>query len=120
MLCYGPFELTSEFSPRITFSFFLYLVVVAVFQGVRAFGPAYKAGGAFFSQLSSPPSFAPGVTFLSPQTLVLVSMAATAYLSHFNAPDFKRGLTDSTPGRFKKLTALGFGATSVIRWEMVT
>mmetsp|Transcript_948 Transcript_948/g.1694 ORF Transcript_948/g.1694 Transcript_948/m.1694 type:complete len:485 (+) Transcript_948:46-1500(+) len=96
------------------------ILATTVFQGVRAFGPAYKAGGAFFSQLSSPPSFAPGVTFLSPQTLVLVSMAATAYLSHFNAPDFKRGLTDSTPGRFKKLTALGFGATSIISLLMMS
>ena len=76
---------------------------------MRAFQPVYKPNGAFYAGLAVKPTFEAGVDFFGPRTLVLVSMAATAYLSHFNAPDFKAGLTDSTPSRFKLLTLLGFG-----------
>jgi len=47
-------------------------------------------------------------------------MAATAYLSHFNAPDFYNQLESPTPQRFKKLTGMGFLATAVLSILMMS
>lgn len=56
----------------------------------------------------------------TPTALVLVSMAATAYLSHFNAPDFLHDLEDNTLPRFKKLVTRGFGITAIISAAMMS
>lgn len=93
------------------------VLLTAVFMIVRVLDGTYAAGGAFLATLNESlrPSFgAKGVNFLSPSTLVLTSMAATAYLCHFNAPDFYQNLKSNTMPRFKALTILGFGATGLL------
>ena len=44
------------------------------------------------------PKFGTANNFLSPSVLVLVSMGATAYLAHFNAPDFYNELKEVRNG----------------------
>jgi len=99
------------------------ILVTAIFMGVRAFGSAYSPGGALASTLA--PALTPafnkvGVNLLQPSSLILVSMAATAYLSHFNAPDFYNQLMEPTPKRFKVLTGMGFTATAILSVLMMS
>jgi len=99
------------------------IFATCVFMALRAFGDAYKVGGGMFGLLASAgrPVFnlAP-VDFFNLKALVLVSMAATAYLSHFNAPDFLHDLEDNTLPRFKKLVTRGFGITAIISAAMMS
>ena len=84
-----------------------------MFMFYRALG-SYAPGAVLTASLAPAlrPAFTAGPTSLmSPSALVLVSMAATAYLSHFNAPDFYNQLADNTTARFKKLSVIGFGLT---------
>ncbi|GMI42378.1 hypothetical protein TrCOL_g11585 [Triparma columacea] len=99
------------------------ILVTAVFMAVRAFGGAYGVGGAMAATLA--PAFTPsfgniGVNLVQPSSLILVSMAATAYLSHFNAPDFYNQLKSPSPRRFKILTGMGFFATAVLSILMMS
>ena len=59
------------------------------------------------------PSFGVSNKWLSPSILVLVSMGATAYLAHFNAPDFYNELEDNTMQRYKLLCIFGFLGTAI-------
>lgn len=99
------------------------ILVTAIFMGIRAFGSAYSPGGALASTLA--PALMPafnkvGVNLLQPSSLILVSMAATAYLSHFNAPDFYNQLMEPSPKRFKVLTGMGFTATAILSILMMS
>ncbi|GMH51447.1 hypothetical protein TrRE_jg2556, partial [Triparma retinervis] len=99
------------------------ILVTAIFMAARAFGGAYKAGGAMAATLAPAltPSFGKvGVNLLQPSSLILVSMAATAYLSHFNAPDFYNQLKSPSTKRFKALTAMGFTATAALSILMMS
>ena len=60
------------------------------------------------------------MNLVQPSSLILVSMAATAYLSHFNAPDFYNQLKSPSPRRFKILTGMGFFATAVLSILMMS
>jgi len=81
-------------------------------------GGPYSAGGAFLSTLA--PSMQPSFGFvgskslLSPSVLILISMAATAYLAHFSAHDFYDGLKDTSKARFAKLTGISFSITAIV------
>lgn len=99
------------------------ILVTCFFMAMRAVGDAYKIGGGMYGLLSAAgrPVFDGGVVkFFDLKALVLVSMAATAYLSHFNAPDFLNDLEDNTEERFKKLVTRGFGITAVISAAMMS
>ena len=83
---------------------------------------SYAPGAALTATLAPAlrPAFsAAPAKLLSPSALVLVSMAATAFLSHFNAPSFHKELRDNTDGRFKRLALLGFGGTFALSAAMM-
>jgi sodium-coupled neutral amino acid transporter 11 len=101
--------------------------LTAAFMGIRYFDGTYAVataavagggGGAFLKTLEPAlqPSFGtnPLVGVFAPTSLILGSMAATAFLVHFAAPDFYNNLRDNTPKRFATLTGLGFGVTIAI------
>lgn len=91
--------------------FTLFAMVVRLVQG------AYTPAGAFY-ELTAPalrPSFGvSGGSFWSPQSLVLVSCLATAYVAHYNAPKFYRDLQNRTLPRFYRMVALGFGSAAAM------
>ncbi|KAL1523707.1 hypothetical protein AB1Y20_018637 [Prymnesium parvum] len=76
-------------------------VYIVSFMGLRWLGGAYAAGGHFYAQLPPhlAPSFAaaaaPGLG-LSMGALVLLSMLATAFMAHYNAPAFMRDATGAS------------------------
>jgi len=90
----------------------------AGFMYQRMASGAYAEGGKYFDTIAENlrPSFdVVGTAKLkSPSVLVLVGMAATAYLVHFSALDFHNDLEDNHPGRFKTLVGMAFTATAVI------
>lgn len=92
-------------------------------MAIRATSGAYSPGGAFFSTIAPAlqPSFdAIGMKpLLSPASLVLGSMTATAYLVHFNAPDFYKSLKNNTIPRYAAFTGLGFFFTAAISIAMM-
>jgi amino acid permease len=93
------------------------VLLTAAFMGVRCFDGSYAAGGAFVQTLvpSLQPSFGhTPLRVLAPTSLLLGSMAATAYLVHFVAPDFYHNLQDNTESRFTILTATGFSIMAVL------
>lgn len=97
------------------------IVTTAAFMAYRALG-SYAPGAALTATLAPAlrPAFsAAPAKLLSPSALVLVSMAATAFLSHFNAPSFHKELRDNTDGRFKRLALLGFGGTFALSAAMM-
>jgi len=93
------------------------VVVSAVFMYLRMKSGSYAEGGKYFDTIASTlqPSFGKkGLSILSPTSSILCSMAATAYLAHFLAPDFYRGLKNANTKRFATLSAVGFSATGII------
>ena len=96
------------------------MVFTSLFMVFRAIpGGAYCAatGGSFLSTLAPAlqPSFGViGNNAYSASILILVSMAATAYLAHFSAQDFYDGLKEKTVKKFGVLTSLGFGIAALM------
>ena len=96
----------------------------ALFVFLRLFDGTYKAGGKYFAALaaSAQPAFAAPTAarpLLNPSIFVLVSMLASAFLAHYNAPKFYNELAPPTDGsskvaKFNKVVAGGFGAAAVI------
>lgn len=72
-------------------------VYIVLFMGARWAEGAYAVGGKFYSHVSPQllPSFggASGAGALSLGTLVLISMLATAFMAHYNAPAFMRDVS---------------------------
>ena len=70
-------------------------VYTALFMGLRALDGSYAAGGSFHSLIDAKlqPRFAaaPG-PLLNLNIFVLISMLATAFLAHYNAPKFFKEL----------------------------
>ncbi len=97
------------------------IITTCAYMVLRAATGAYLPTGKFFSAVAPAlqPAFSSATNVLQPATLVLVSMAATAYLAHFNAPDFYNQLEKKSLPRFKKLTGLGFFATAAISIVMM-
>lgn len=115
-----------------SFAFLAYTSLVGIagtlytagFMGKRLFDGSYAPGGRFFQALQETgggavlPAFG-GVT--SPAgSFVLVSMLATAFIAHYNAPRFYRDLEDATPKRFAKLGAASFGISALIFGSMMS
>lgn len=94
------------------------VLVTAAFMAVRMLGFANPATAKVLSAaVASPkllPKFGTANNFLSPSVLVLVSMGATAYLAHFNAPDFYNELKENSMKRFKLLSGMGFLGTALV------
>ena len=99
------------------------VLMTIAFMTIRIFLGSYTPNGALFSTLSPAlqPSFdVVGVKpLLSLASLVLGSMTATAYLVHFNAPDFYKSLKDNTMERFGLVTTFGFIMTAFISVAMM-
>jgi len=77
----------------------------ALFMWLRFFQGSYKVGGAFHEAIaeSARPAFAmPGAApLLNAKIFVLISMAATAFLAHYNAPKFYKELAEPADGSSK-------------------
>lgn len=96
----------------------------AVFMWVRLLDGSYAPGGKFFGLLaeSAKPAFAAHTAarpLLNGNLFVLLSMLATAFLAHFNAPKFYRELPTPTDGStkqsaFRKLCIGAFSLSAVI------
>lgn len=98
------------------------VIISAVFMGLRMKTGSYSEGGEFYETIASSlqPSFGQkGLNVLNPSTSILCSMAATAYLAHFLAPDFYRDLKNPSMKRFGILSGVGFAATALISIAMM-
>jgi len=98
------------------------IVTTAIFMVYRALG-SYAANTAL--TLSLTPALRPAFTaapftLLQPSALILIAMAATSFLCHFNAPDFYNQLASPSTKRFKKLSILGFGLTFLFSAVMMS
>lgn len=93
------------------------VLLTCVFMAIRAVDGTYGPSGVYSQTMakSLQPSFAKiGTKVMSPSILVLTSMAATAYLVHFLAPEFYNDLRDKNLKSFRLLSTIGFGVTSVV------
>lgn len=93
------------------------IIMTAVFMGTRLVDGTYSEGGRFIASLekSLRPSFGlKPLKVFAPTSLILGSMAATAYLVHFMAPDFYINLENHTMNRYGTLTMAGFGVTALL------
>lgn len=90
----------------------------------RFFDGSYAFGGMFYNASAAASSVASAGSLVSPQLLILVSILSTAYLVHFNAPQFYSELRPARTGlgasekaeklaRFKRVALAGFGAASL-------
>ena len=99
-------------------------IYTALFCFLRFFDGSYKPGGKFFAALSesAQPLFAAPTLakpLINPSIFVLVSMLASAFLAHYNAPKFYNELAAPTDGsskvaKFNKVVVGGFGAAALI------
>jgi solute carrier family 38 (sodium-coupled neutral amino acid transporter), member 11 len=102
------------------------IVVTCIFMGSRYFGSAYRLpNGALLSTLAPTllPSFQARTSQTNPMSaLILGSMSATAFLSHFAAPDFlnllKQGPT--TLRDYGRLTLQSFTGVALINIAILT
>jgi len=94
----------------------------ALFMSLRFFDKSYVAGGAFHSTMATAlqPKFAAATgSLLNAKAFVLVSMMATTFLAHYNAPKFYTELAPSEDGssklpRFNLAVAGGFGLAAIL------
>jgi len=98
------------------------ILMTAGFMGLRCVDGTYSASGYLLGTLdkSLQPLFGQqSLRIWAPTSLILVSMAATAYQIHFVAPDFYRDLKNNTKERFKFLSFAGFGVTVLLSTLMM-
>jgi amino acid permease len=82
----------------------------AIFMAIRYFDKSYSLGGRFFELVSLRPSFNQrGPYTLNHLTFVLLSMLSTAYIAHYNAPQFYNELYNNSMLRFNTLVGTSFG-----------
>lgn len=98
---------------------------VVIFVVKRFLDGSYAAGGQFFVATTLAKTAAKTATpsMFNPQMLVLVALLSTAFLVHFNAPQFYVELPPDTPKNdkeraeklkdFSKVSLIGFGIASV-------
>jgi len=90
----------------------------AVFMLLRYFDGSYRAGGKFIKDISSTfmPSFGVRKADSTPVhvVFVLISMMATAYVAHYNAPKFWAELKQPTLKRYNTVVASAFGLAAAI------
>lgn len=86
----------------------------AGFMAYRLHQGAYSPGGEFYDAAPEEPSFSSQGTDYSAMP-ALVSMLATAYVAHFNAPRYRQELAASSDARFMLLSAWSFaGALALL------
>ncbi|CAE8732335.1 unnamed protein product, partial [Polarella glacialis] len=71
---------------------------VVMFVTKRFFDGSYAAGGAFYQPLVAAAAVKSSMGLVNPQMLVLISILSTAFLVHFNAPQF---YSELRPARFQ-------------------
>ncbi|CAJ1388164.1 unnamed protein product [Effrenium voratum] len=96
---------------------------VVIFVVKRFLDGSYAAGGAFYTGAKAATGAASFHSMLNPQVLVLVALLSTAFLVHFNAPQFFSELppakvSSESEGRqklrdFSRMSLIGFGIASV-------
>lgn len=94
---------------------------VVVFVVKRFLDGSYAPGGAFAHQ-AAPAMAAASQSLVNPQMLVLVALLSTAFLVHFNAPQFFVEMPPAEPAsdaeakeklqKFGKVAIIGFGIAS--------
>jgi len=98
-------------------------IYTAIFMTIRYLDGSYCQGGRFFHDL--PPTLQPVFdtrpNSVSKLTLVLVSMLSTAYIAHYNAPNFYSELRNNTMRRFNAVALTGFtSAICLTLWVIST
>ncbi|CAE8688327.1 unnamed protein product [Polarella glacialis] len=97
---------------------------VVMFVTKRFFDGSYAAGGAFYQPLVASAAVKSSMGLVNPQMLVLISILSTAFLVHFNAPQFyselrpaRFQLGEKEKGeklqRFIRMSMAGFGIASL-------
>ena len=117
------FQLSAPaFSPHL--SLFCARADTAFFVWFRKFDASYALGGKFYELIaeSSRPAFAAATAarpLVNPSIFVLISMLATAFLAHYNAPKYYKELAAPTDGTtkqkaFNTVCAGAFGLASLL------
>lgn len=84
-------------------------------MGVRYFQGAYAVGGAFYSAATGGTFGSVGAAgIFHPSAFVLISMLATAFSSHYNAPKFYNELRNNTIPRFNTVVASGYSLAGCV------
>eukprot|EP00933_Yihiella_yeosuensis_P025143 TRINITY_DN19508_c0_g1_i3.p1 TRINITY_DN19508_c0_g1~~TRINITY_DN19508_c0_g1_i3.p1 ORF type:complete len:440 (-),score=89.71 TRINITY_DN19508_c0_g1_i3:94-1413(-) len=97
---------------------------VVAFVTKRFFDGSYAAGGIFHRMPHAAAAAAHGGSMFNPQMLILVSILSTAFLVHFNAPQFYAELEPAQPDlegkekedklrRFSRVGLVGFGIAAI-------
>jgi sodium-coupled neutral amino acid transporter 11 len=99
-------------------------IYTALFMWKRLFDGSYAAGGRFHEAipLAARPSFTPvsaAAPLFNARIFVLVSMLATAFLAHYNAPKYFQELETPADGTskeasFRKVCVGGFGIAAAL------
>lgn len=92
----------------------------AVFMAIRYFDGSYAPGGAFFKTLSA--TFTPkfgSKAAVSTKAFVLLSMLSSAYVAHYNAPQFYSELKNTSVSKFAGVVNVAFGF-SVVKYAFMT
>jgi sodium-coupled neutral amino acid transporter 11 len=97
-------------------------VYTALFMSLRAMDGSYAAGGKYHAQIAKnlQPSFATAAgPVMNLNVFVLVSMLATAFLAHYNAPKFFKELAGPEDGssklpRFNQVVIGAFGLAALL------
>ena len=117
------FQLSAPaFSPHL--SLFCARADTALFVWFRKFDASYAVGGKFYELIaeSSRPAFAAATAarpLVNPSIFVLISMLATAFLAHYNAPKYYKELATPADGTSKQkafniVCAGAFGLASLL------
>jgi len=95
-----------------------------LFMWLRLIDGSYRKGGKYFAAIAeaSQPSFAAASAarpLLNPAIFVLISMLASAFLAHYNAPKFYKELQAPKDGSskvptFNLVCAVGFGGAALL------
>jgi len=98
-------------------------VIVLIFMTVRFADGSYQPGGKFYTstQPEYRPEFPDGVDLwgVSVATFVLLNSLSTAFLAHYNAPQFYSQLRDRSPARFCTAVCVAFVICFIIyAWVM--
>jgi amino acid permease len=99
------------------------VLVTCGFMAFRCLSPSSPYAlptGAFLPVLAPAlrPSFGTTYNLLSPSSLILASISASAFLAHYLAPDFYHVLggkdSNNIMGKFRRLVIFGFGGVCLI------
>ncbi|CAM9368741.1 unnamed protein product [Chrysoparadoxa australica] len=90
-------------------------VYTAGVMALRYYDGSYAPGGRFYEAIAaSQRGTFSGSAALTPMALLLVSMLATSFIAHYNAPKFYHELEEKSVPKFNKVVFAGYGSAIIL------